>query len=67
MEREVEVFIDLDDNARLVGRLWSRSIKGRESASFEYDETWLNSGATFENQRLSSKELKCYRPPQLPL
>ncbi len=30
MERQIEVFIDLDGNARLVGRLWSRSIKGRE-------------------------------------
>jgi serine/threonine-protein kinase HipA len=47
MERETEVFIDLDGDARLVGRLWSRSIKGRESASFEYDEAWLNSKLRF--------------------
>jgi serine/threonine-protein kinase HipA len=47
MERQTEVFIDLDDDAHLVGRLWSRSIKGRESASFEYDEAWLNSKLRF--------------------
>ena len=47
MERQTEVFIDLDGNARLVGRLWSRSIKGRESASFEYDEACLNSKLRF--------------------
>lgn len=35
MERETEVFIDLNGNPLLVGRLWSRSNKGRESASFE--------------------------------
>ena len=47
MERQTEVFIDLDGNARLVGRLWARSIKGRESASFEYDESWVNSKLRF--------------------
>ncbi len=47
MERQTEVFIDLNGDARLVGRLWSRSIKGRESASFEYDEAWLNSKLRF--------------------
>jgi len=47
MERQTEVFIDLDGNPFLVGRLWSRSIKGRESASFEYDATWLNSKLRF--------------------
>ncbi len=47
MERQTEVFVDLDGNARLIGRLWSRSIKGRESASFEYDKTWLNSKLRF--------------------
>ena len=49
MERQTEVFIDLDGNACLVGRLWSRSIKGRESASFEYDSAWLNSKLRFDD------------------
>jgi len=41
MEREVLVHIDTQDRPRLVGRLWTRVRKGRESASFEYDPTWL--------------------------
>ena len=47
MERETEVFIDLNGNPLLVGRLWSRSNKGRESASFEYDKTWIGSELRF--------------------
>lgn len=47
MERQTEVFIDLDGNTRLVGRLWSRSIKGRESASFEFDAAWVDSKLRF--------------------
>lgn len=38
MERAIEVFIELDHTSQLVGRLWSRSVNGRESASFEYDK-----------------------------
>jgi serine/threonine-protein kinase HipA len=41
MEREVLVYIDRPDGPHLVGRLWTRTRKGRESASFEYDRTWL--------------------------
>lgn len=47
MERDTEVFIDLAGNPLLVGRLWSRSNQGRESASFEYDKTWLASELRF--------------------
>jgi len=47
MERETEVFIELDGDTFLVGRLWSRSNKGRESASFEYDKTWIASELRF--------------------
>jgi len=42
MEREAFVFIDLHGEPILVGRLWSRIRRGRESASFEYDPSWLN-------------------------
>lgn len=35
------VYIDLDDAQHFVGRLWVRNKNGRESASFEYDPTWL--------------------------
>ena len=42
MDREIFVYIDLHGTTLLVGRLWSRNRKGRESASFEYDAAWLD-------------------------
>jgi serine/threonine-protein kinase HipA len=47
MERVIEVFVELDGTSQFVGRLWSRSPKGRESASFEYDKKWIASDARF--------------------
>jgi serine/threonine-protein kinase HipA len=41
MEKEILVYIDLLDTPHLVGRLWARTRKQRESATFEYDKTWL--------------------------
>ncbi|MYN65631.1 MAG: type II toxin-antitoxin system HipA family toxin [Acidobacteria bacterium] len=41
MDREVLVSVDLHGAPVFVGRLWWRSRKGRESASFEYDPGWL--------------------------
>jgi serine/threonine-protein kinase HipA len=41
MDGEVLVFADLQSTHYLVGRLWSRTRKERESATFEYDKTWL--------------------------
>lgn len=42
MDREIFVYIDLHGAPVLVGRLWTRVRKGRESASFEYDASWLD-------------------------
>ena len=42
MDREILVHIDLHGAPVLVGRLWTRIRKGRESASFEYDASWLD-------------------------
>ena len=39
--KEVFVFIALGATNHLVGRLWCHNRKGRESASFEYDQTWF--------------------------
>ena len=39
--------MDLDGTAHRAGRLWSRANKGRESASFEYDEDWVRSKLRF--------------------
>src|SRR5258708_632158 len=40
-DTEALVYVDLAGAPALVGRLWSRARKGRESATFEYDRTWL--------------------------
>lgn len=41
MERELFVSVDLDGAPVPVGRLWARVRSGRESASFEYERSWL--------------------------
>jgi serine/threonine-protein kinase HipA len=41
MEKEVLVYVDLQGKPHLVGRLWARRRKDRESATFEYDKSWL--------------------------
>lgn len=40
-DRESLVYADLDGRPILAGWLWARMRKGRDSASFEYDEGWL--------------------------
>src|ERR1700678_2416843 len=42
MENEVLVYMDLQGTPHLVGRLWMRTRKDRESATFEYDNSWLS-------------------------
>ncbi|MBL6665080.1 MAG: type II toxin-antitoxin system HipA family toxin [Rickettsiales bacterium] len=41
MSREIFVHIALGEKNIFVGRVWIHSRKGRESASFEYDRSWL--------------------------
>jgi serine/threonine-protein kinase HipA len=41
MEKEVLTYVDLEGTHHLVGRLWARTRKERESATFEYDRSWL--------------------------
>ena len=41
MDREVLVYVDLQGTPRLVGRLWARTRRDRENATFEYDKSWL--------------------------
>ncbi|MFU8814585.1 MAG: type II toxin-antitoxin system HipA family toxin [Pseudomonadales bacterium] len=41
MDREAYVYADLGGAPRLVGRLFTHIRKGRESATFEYDDSWL--------------------------
>ena len=47
MDKETFVYIDLNGAAHLVGRLWARARKNKESASFEYDPGWLQHAARF--------------------
>src|SRR6267378_2151503 len=47
MDRELLVYIDLDNKPLLVGRLWTRLRKDKESATFEYDKQWLNNPIVF--------------------
>jgi serine/threonine-protein kinase HipA len=42
MDKEVFVYADLRDATHLAGRLWARTRKDRESATFEYDKNWLS-------------------------
>jgi serine/threonine-protein kinase HipA len=47
MDKESLVYVDLDGKPLLVGRLWGRIRKERESATFEYDPSWLENPARF--------------------
>src|ERR1700739_2770921 len=47
MDKEALVYVDLDGTPNLVGRLWGRARKNKESASFEYDRSWLENPARF--------------------
>jgi serine/threonine-protein kinase HipA len=41
MDKEVLIYVDLRGAPHLVGRLWARMRKDRESATFEYEKSWL--------------------------
>ena len=41
MDREIPVYVDLQGAPHLVGRLWARTRRDREGATFEYDRNWL--------------------------
>jgi serine/threonine-protein kinase HipA len=47
MERTVLAYVDLDDVPHLTGRLWAHARGGKESASFEYDKSWLENPLRF--------------------
>jgi serine/threonine-protein kinase HipA len=44
---EILVYVDLQNEPRFVGRLWTLVRQGRESATFEYDQQWLTSPLRF--------------------
>jgi len=47
MDKETLVYVDLAGTPHLVGRLWARVRKNKQSASFEYDPGWLENQARF--------------------
>ena len=44
---EIQVCVDVGAETAPVGRLFVRVVRGRESASFQYDERWLRHPARF--------------------
>jgi serine/threonine-protein kinase HipA len=46
-DRSLLAYVDLEGEPQLVGRLWARSRKGKESATFEYDAAWLDNPLRF--------------------
>src|SRR6476620_10859107 len=47
MDKETLVYVDLDGVPHLMGRLWARVRKNKESATFEYDKAWLEDPLRF--------------------
>lgn len=47
-EREVEVVVSLPEGETLAGMLWCRTVRGRESFSFVYEDAWLARRSSFE-------------------
>jgi len=41
MDREIFVYVDLQNAPVVVGRLWTRVRGGKDSATFEYDTSWI--------------------------
>ena len=47
MERELIVYIDIERDPVLIGRLWARERTGRETSSFVYDPAWIRRRGAF--------------------
>ncbi|MDR3424960.1 MAG: type II toxin-antitoxin system HipA family toxin [Alphaproteobacteria bacterium] len=47
MDKEILVYVDVNGNPHLAGRLWARTRKNKESATFEYDKAWLSNPERF--------------------
>jgi len=47
VDRQTHVYIDLEGTPHLVGKLWSRLRKDRESGTIEYDQRWLSNPLRF--------------------
>ena len=63
MDRETLVYVDLDGKPHLVGRLWAHVSKNKESASFEYDKTWLENPVCFSLEPALQVGLGAFHTP----
>jgi serine/threonine-protein kinase HipA len=45
--KEIYISISIQGKTYIVGKLWGHSRNGRQSASFEYDASWLNNPQKF--------------------
>lgn len=41
VDRKIQVYVELDAKLHHVGQLWTRSSRGKEGASFQYEPNWL--------------------------
>ena len=57
-DRSLVVYVDLEGAPHLVGRLWSRSRKGKESATFEYDAVWLANPSRFALEPAKARTIR---------
>lgn len=65
-DRVVHVHADLGGEARLVGRLYAHNSKGKETATFEYEASWLTSPQRYSLEpALSLGEGRFYTPRSL--
>src|SRR4051794_19167406 len=46
-QRKVYVYVELNGHPHHVGQLWSRSSRGKEGASFQYEQSWLGNHERF--------------------
>jgi hypothetical protein len=51
MDREILVHVDLDGAPHLVGRLWAHTRKNKETATFQYDDTFWDKVAILHGLR----------------
>ena len=64
MERMTFVYFDDAPAPRLIGRLWARYQRGKETASFEYDRDWLSHPDAFALEPALSLDAGQHHTPQ---
>ena len=63
MDQQIFVYVDLNNTLHLVGRLWFRVRKRVESATFRYDEEWLQNPERFALEPALQVDTAPYHTP----